>query len=133
MIVVDTNVIAYLWLPGPHTASAERLLRQDPDWNAPLLWRSEFRSVLAGQVRRRRMTLATAVRIASEAESHLRGKEYGVSSAEVLHRAAESRCSAYDCEFVVLAEELGVPLVTSDEQVLRAFPVTTRRLGPPPV
>ena len=129
MIVVDTNVIAYLWLPGPHTASAERLVRQDPDWNAPLLWRSEFRSVLAGQIRRRRMTFETALRIASDAESHLRGKEYAVASAEVLRRAAGSRCSTYDCEFVVLAEELGVPLVTSDEQMLRAFPAITRRLG----
>ena len=52
MIVVDTNVLAYLWLPGERTTAAERLLKRDPDWNAPLLWRSEFRSVLAGCLRR---------------------------------------------------------------------------------
>jgi hypothetical protein len=43
---VDTNVMSHLLLPTPHTAAAERLLKTDPDWAAPLLWRSEFRNVL---------------------------------------------------------------------------------------
>ncbi len=29
---------------------------------------------------------------------------------------------AYDCEFVALARDLNVPLVTSDKQVLTQFP-----------
>ncbi len=129
MIVVDTNVIAYLWLPGESTAAAERLLKKDPDWNAPLLWRSEFRNVLAGCLRRGDLVIETAVQIADEAERHLRGREFSVPSAQVLARVADSDCSAYDCEFVVLAEELGVSLVTSDEQLIRSFPRVTRRLG----
>lgn len=47
MIVVDSNVIAYLYLQGEHTAAAERLLLHEPDWAAPALWRSEFRNILA--------------------------------------------------------------------------------------
>jgi predicted nucleic acid-binding protein len=128
MIVVDTNVLAYLWLPGERTANAERLLRRDPDWNAPLLWRSEFRNVLAGCLRRGDVTLETALQIADEAEGQMRGREYSVPSSQVLARIESSECSAYDCEFVVLAEELGVPLFTADEKLLRSFPSVARRL-----
>ena len=129
MIVVDTNVLAYLWLPGDRTPQAETLLRRDPDWNAPLLWRSEFRNVLAGCLRRGDLDLETALQIADEAEGQMRGREFAVPSAEVLARVAASKCSAYDCEFVVLAEELAVPLVTSDEKLLRSFPSVARKLA----
>lgn len=128
MIVVDTNVLAYLWLPGERTPYAERLLREDPDWNAPLLWRSEFRNVLASCLRRGNFELETALQIADEAESQMRGREFSVPSAQVLTRVEGSDCSAYDCEFVVLAEELGVPLVTSDERILKSFPGIAKRL-----
>ena len=129
MIVVDTNVLAYLWLPGDRTAQAERLLRSDPDWNAPLLWRSEFRNVLAGCLRRGDVNLGTTLQIADEAEGQMRGREFSVPSAQVLARVEASDCSAYDCEFVVLAEELGVKLVTSDEKLLRSFPRVATKLG----
>jgi predicted nucleic acid-binding protein len=128
MIVVDTNVLAYLWLPGERTAHAERLLRTDPDWNAPLLWRSEFRNVLAGCLGRGDVSLQTALQIVDEAETQMRGREYSVPSAQVLARVEGSECSAYDCEFVVLAEELGVPLFTADEGLLRSFPSVAKRL-----
>ena len=128
MIVVDTNVIAYLWIPGASTEAAERLYREDPEWCAPLLWRSELRSVLAAQLRRRRMTLDVAIRIVEAAEGQLRGREFEVPSEQVLRAVAASRCSAYDCEFAVLADELGIPLYTSDRQLLRDFPDVARPL-----
>lgn len=131
MIVVDTNVLAYLWLPGERTAQAERLLRSDPDWNAPLLWRSAFRNVLAGSLRRGDLDLETALRIADEAEGQMRGREFTVPCAQVLTRVASSDCSAYDCEFAVLAEELGVPLYTSDAKLLRSFATVAKPLGNP--
>lgn len=128
MIVVDTNVIAYLWIPGAHTPAAERVLQKDPDWHTPLLWRSEFRSVLAGCLRGGRMTVELASEAAAGAEARMRGREYAVPTDLVLRRVAASRCSAYDCEFVALADELGVPLVTADRAVLAAFPATARSL-----
>ncbi len=50
------------------------------------------------------------------------GQEYEVNSLHVLRLVASSTCSAYDCEFVALAEDLGVHLVTVDRQVLGRFP-----------
>jgi predicted nucleic acid-binding protein len=49
-------------------------------------------------------------------------RSYDVSSEKVLELAMQSNCSAYDCEYVALAQDLGVPLVTADKQILKAFP-----------
>ena len=121
MIVADTNLIVYLYVHGEHTARAEEVLRRDPAWAAPLLWRSEFRNSLVGLVRRRAIELDTAARIASDAERLLAGSEYSVVSASVLQLSLRSGCSAHDCEFVALALDLDVKLITTDRQVLRAF------------
>lgn len=124
MIVVDTNVVAYLFLRSERTDQAEAALTRDREWVAPLLWRSEMRSVLAVQVRGGGLPLGDAERIVEEAEALMAGGEYAVDSREVLRHAAESGCSAYDCEFVALASRLAAPLVTVDRRVLAAFPET---------
>jgi predicted nucleic acid-binding protein len=128
VIVVDTNVIAYLYLPGDQTAAAESLVRQDSDWVAPLLWQSELRNVLATQIRAQRLQLADAQAIQRQAEQLLLRKAYAVDSGEVLRLAAESGCSAYDCEFIALAAYLQIPLITADERLARSFPERARLL-----
>ena len=122
MIVVDSNVLAYLYLPGEYTAAAETLLEQDSDWAAPILWRSEFRNILAGYMRRKAITIEQAKSLQREAESLLEGAEFEVESSAVLELVQNSDCSAYDCEFVALAMTLGVKLVTMDAKLLKAFP-----------
>jgi predicted nucleic acid-binding protein len=124
VIAVDVNVIVCFWLGGPHASLAERLMEHDAEWAAPLLWRSEFRNVLAGVLRRGLFDLPSLRRIAADAEGHLLGREYAVPAPEVLDAVAASSCTAYDCEYVVVARELGVPLATTDRQVLNAFPDT---------
>ncbi|HEU4369039.1 MAG TPA: type II toxin-antitoxin system VapC family toxin [Methylomirabilota bacterium] len=122
MIVVDTNLVVYFWISGERTAHAEAVLRRDAAWAAPVLWRSEFRSALIRLVRLQAVTLDFAHDVVTRAEQAMSGREYSVVSHRVLTLAERSGCSAYDCEFVALAADLGVPLVTSDAHVLRAFP-----------
>jgi predicted nucleic acid-binding protein len=122
VIVVDTNVICYHWMASPHSASAEKALKKDPDWIAPLLWRSEFRNVLSGAVRHKLISAETAINIAEKAELQFVGREFIISSRAIMRLVVKSRCSAYDCEFVALAEEQRVPLLTFDRQILRDFP-----------
>lgn len=122
MIVVDSNILAYLYLPGEHTPAAEALFERDPAWAAPVLWRSEFRNILAGCIRRGSLTFAQACDLQLEAESLLCGAEHEIDSRAVLALVRDSECSAYDCEFVALAVQLDTRLVTMDKQLLRAFP-----------
>lgn len=126
MIVADTNLVAALLLPSELSSTASRIFERDPEWLVPLLWRSEWRSVLLKFLRAGRIDLPGAVALATWAEERLSGRERLVESAEVLRLAASSGCSAYDCEYVALAEALDVPLVTSDARVLAAFPAVAR-------
>ena len=125
MIVVDSNVVAYLYLPGEYTAAAEALLEQDSDWAAPLLWRSEFRNILAGYLRRKTLTFEQVCGLQREAEDLLAGSEFELDSEAVLELVRDSDCSAHDCEFVALAIRLDAKLVTVDKKPLKAFPERT--------
>ena len=98
------------------------MLQRDLSWAVPLLWRSKCRNVLIGLVRRDVLSLEAVSAILEEAERWLTGHEYSVMSHHVLSLAAQSGCSTYDCEFVALAQDLRVPLVTTDRQILKAFP-----------
>jgi predicted nucleic acid-binding protein len=122
LIVVDSNIIAYLYAGAGYGPSAAALLEQDQDWVAPLLWRSELRNVLAGGLRRRGLRIEEARAILSEAQALMSGGEYEVDSDTVLDLVNRSDCSAYACEYVALAKKLGLKLVTMDGKVLRTFP-----------
>ncbi len=128
MIVVDTNILAYRWLPGPRAEAIDRLLALDPEWASPALWRSEFRNLLAGYVRANRLTLPEAEAALQKARHCLLAGEHSVADHAVLALVARSRCTAYDCEYAALAETLDTVLVTDDQALLAAFPKLCRSL-----
>jgi len=122
LIVVDNSVLVYFWLPSEFGGLAEAAKGKDATWAAPILWRSEFRSVLAGYLRKKVMTLSEAVTGYLNCQRDLGQHEYSVPTERVMKLVLESQCSAYDCEYAALAEDLDVPLVTNDKQLLREFP-----------
>ena len=128
MIVVDTNIISYLYLSGQRSHQAEQLLALDPHWCVPVLWRSEFRSVLSQYLRKNLLKFEEVLLILEQAEDLLSDNEYEVPSAHIMQMVNSSRCSSYDCEFIALASYLGVRLITADKTLLREFPEIAKSL-----
>jgi predicted nucleic acid-binding protein len=124
MIVVDANILVYWHVPHDMNDLADSVRRADPEWNAPRLWRSEFRNAMAGLLRAGRLTFEQCLGATAEAELMMREMEHEVSSAAVLELVASSSASAYDYEYVALARDLDVPLVSNDEALAKAFPDT---------
>jgi predicted nucleic acid-binding protein len=124
VIVADTNIIAHLTIRSENSPLAEAAYASDAIWIAPLLWLSEYRNTLAKYIQHRAMTVELALLSLRSAEEIIAGRSYSVSSEAVLGLVKDSGCTAYDCEYVALAQDLGVPLVTTDKQILRAFPKT---------
>lgn len=122
MIVVDTNIIAYLFLEGEFSSFAENLLLKDAQWAAPILWRSEFRNVLAHYLKKEILTLEQSQEIILEAMNLMQGREYEVASFQVLSLVSTCDCSAYDCEFIALAQDLEARLITVDKKIISDFP-----------
>ncbi len=122
MIVVDTNVISYFYLPSPFDASVDQLQTIEPEWAAPILWKSEFRSVLALYIQKQLLSLDYALKIMEEAESIMHDTGFEIASLRVLSLITSSSCSSYDCEFVVLAQQLNTKLITQNKKILQEFP-----------
>lgn len=121
MIVADTNLIVYLFITGDQTSLAQKVLDLDPQWIVPPLWQSEFRNVLAASMRRG-MTLLEAKQIMEDALQTMEKRQIMPANEKILELIAESDCTAYDCEFIALAKQLGIQVVTADKQLLRQFP-----------
>lgn len=122
MIVADANLLLYLLVDGPQTATAAIVLQRDPDWLYPTLCRSEVRNAIARLVRAGRIGQSHALRVLREAAQLLDGREVSLPDEPVLHAALQSGCTAYDCEYVVLARAAGAPLITFDARIRAAFP-----------
>lgn len=122
MIVVDTNVLVYFYMPTDLTPQAAKLREVHPHWIVPRLWRSELRSALSLYMRKGMLTFEQALRLQTRAENLLADCEFEVPSQDVLQLVNASPCSSYDCEFVALAKRFNTKLITSDKKVINAFP-----------
>ena len=76
MIVADTNLLVYAMTYGPNRELAQSVLHKDPEWHAPTLWRSEFRSALAGYLRAKAMTYEEILEAMDKTETFMAGKEH---------------------------------------------------------
>src|SRR4029077_14297984 len=77
-------------MSSPNSAAAETALAKDPHWIAPLLWRSEFRNIVALAIRKNALTIHAAQGIMRKAAASFERSEIAVSSAAVLRLVARS-------------------------------------------
>ena len=118
MIVADANLIAYFAIEGERTPASRRVFAKDRVWIAPELWRAEMLSILAGRIRRKEDTLEGTEQDYLYAESLMRSNTYPVDFRRVLAVVAQTGCSGYDSQYIALAEERRVKLVTTDGGIL---------------
>ena len=129
MLIVDTNVLAYLLIEGDHTATARLLHRRDDDWRSEAFIMIEFTNVLTASIAARRMNLVLAQRFLADATSLLHGKLGLIPHDSVLSLAVQYRVTAYDARFLALAQQLDCRLVTEDAKLRAAAPKLTQSLA----
>ena len=128
MVVVDTNVLAYLLIDGDRTADAQALYARDPDWRSEGFLLVEFSNILATYLRAGSLERGAAEGLLASAEQILSGS-LNLPHARALGIAAEFGVSAYDARFLGAARGLGTKLVTEDAKLRRAAPGLTRSLS----
>lgn len=128
MVVVDTNVVAYLLIDGDHTREAQALFARDPDWRSESFLLVEFSNVLATYRRQAALGRAEAEHLLSEAERRVRGW-VNLPHIQALRIAEKYSVSAYDARFLGAGQGLGARLVTEDARLRAAVPALTMSLA----
>lgn len=122
MIVVDTNIIAYLLIEGEFTEQVQKLRVEHPEWIAPRLWLDEFTNVLSVTERRKLMTPSITNATLELGCELMEGCSYDIPAQRVLGVSRRTGCSAYDSQYICLAEDLGLTLYTYDRGILSKCP-----------
>lgn len=122
MIVADANVLVYRYVRGPFSPLADAANVKDADWRVPSFWRCEFTSAVLKLVRAGALSEATAREAMRDAATHLASREMDVPQDRALLAALRFGTSAYDAQYVALAEMLGVSCVTADQPLVQKAP-----------
>ena len=135
MVVVDTNILAFLLIEGDRTRDAQTLFARDAEWKSESFLLIEFSNILATYVRAGSLRRNDAQTLLGEAEKRMRGL-VNLPHSRALRVAEEFAVSAYDARFLGAARTLGARLVTEDTRLRAAAPMLTvslaDALGQPP-
>ena len=122
MIVVDTNIIGNRFVEGEWTELAFQAQSIDGEWAVPVLCRHEFLNVLVTLGRHGMLTARECEERWGIVEPFLLAREWPVDMAAALDLALRRSLTAYDAQYVVLAQTLGVRCLTEDRALLRTCP-----------
>jgi predicted nucleic acid-binding protein len=128
VVLVDTNILAYLIIEGDRTAAAQKLFERDSDWCSEAFVMVEFSNLLATYVRTKTLTQAQGTRLLTEAQA-LVSTLHSMTNTQALETAMQYEISAYDARFISLAKHLKLKLVTEDAKLRTAVPSWTVSLA----
>jgi predicted nucleic acid-binding protein len=128
MVLVDTNILAYLTIEGDRTAAAQKLFERDSDWCSEAFVMVEFSNILATYVRTKAMTQAQGARLLIDAQA-LMSTLHNVANTQALETAMQYEISGYDARFISLARHLKLRLITEDAKLRTAVPSWTLSLA----
>ena len=129
MVLVDTNVIAPLYVRSARTEAVEELFARDAVWRTEPLALIELSNVLITYERSRYITAATARDCLNRAAAFLQPQLFRVSHQAALEAALDYRVTACDARFLALADQLGIRLITEDARLRAAAPALTQSLA----
>ncbi len=129
MLVVDTNIIAPLYIRSAYTDGVHQLRRRDGLWRTDPFAIIEFSNVLATYQRARYLTTTEAQRCLAQADRFLRPHYVEVPHSAALELAIRHGVTAYDARFLALAQRLGLRLITEDNKLRTAAPALTQSLA----
>ena len=127
VVLVDTNILAYLMIQGDRTAAAQQLFERDGDWCSEAFVMVEFSNVIATYVRVRALTQPQGTKLLAGAQAHI-PTLHSVANAQALENAMQYGISAYDARFISLAKQLKLKLITEDVKLRVAVPSWTMSL-----
>jgi predicted nucleic acid-binding protein len=122
VIVADSNLVVYFLVSGDFTERAERIRAADRDWIVPSIFPHELLNVLTRYIRTGRLERDEAVKLFRRARMSVQVSDMAIDELSIFNLCMNSECSSYDMEYVALAMELGLTLVTADQKIIRAFP-----------
>lgn len=122
MIVIDANILIYALIECDNSRLIPQLREKDADWRTTELCRHEILNVLTTYQRRGVLSLAQCRELLSYANQFLAQAQCEVNFAASLDTAAKHGISGYDAQYVALATNLSIPLISEDRKVRQAVP-----------
>ena len=121
MIVVDASIVSFLLIEGELTDEARALYRIDPEWITPPILNHEMLAILT-DVGSLEGDDAAMIELWRQVRLLVGSRQQIPDPVRSLRRGVESGISGYDAQYLALAEQLSLPLITEEEALLQAAP-----------
>ncbi|MDD5633485.1 MAG: type II toxin-antitoxin system VapC family toxin [Methylococcales bacterium] len=122
MIVIDANILIYALIECDNSRMIPQLREKDADWRTAGLCLHEILNVLTTYQRRGLLTLEQCRELLKSANHFISVAQCEVDMEASLSVAAKYGITGYDAQYVALALNLAVPLITEDRKLRQAAP-----------